>query len=96
MISSCPPHLLASVAESLVRHLHVYGPGVLQLEGLPAALLGADEGPLARVHALVVVDVVLEAEGTLAEAALEVARPGAGPRVLLHCLVVLRESVAVL
>ena len=68
-------HLLASVAVPLVSDLHVDGPGVLELECFPAPLLGAGEGPLARVDALVVVDVVLEAEGATAEATLEVARP---------------------
>ena len=60
--------------------------GALEGEGLPA--LAAGERLLSRVEALVVLDVVLVAEALVAEAALEVARSRAPPRVLLQGLLV--------
>ena len=58
------------------------------LESERLAALPAREWLLARVEPLVVLDVVLVAEALVAEAALEVARPGAAPRVLLQHLLV--------
>ena len=71
--------------ESCTR-LDVLDQGALEGEGLPA--LAAGERLLSRVEALVVLDVVLVAEALVAEAALEVARSRAPPRVLLQGLLV--------
>ena len=66
--------------------LNVLDQGALEGEGLPA--LAAGERLFSRVEALVVLDVVLVAEALVAEAALEVARSRAPPRVLLQGLLV--------
>ena len=58
----------------------------LERERLSA--LPAGERLLAGVEPLVVLDVVLVSEALVAEAALEVARPGAAPRVLLQYLLI--------
>ena len=66
--------------------LDVLDQGALEGEGLAA--LAAGERLLSRVEALVVLDVVLVAEALVAEAALEVARSRAPPRVLLQSFLV--------
>ena len=73
---------------------HVVDEGALESEGLVANL--ADEGLVARVEPLVILDVVLEPKSPVTKSTLSVPRVRAAPDVPIERLLALVRSVAVL